>query len=192
MFFAKPNHDIIRQHFTIKITLYILRMFFSGFINAAKLFNDHKVVALMMFACGGLFVVNALLEIILLRKVCIITNVFWDHIFFLDLDFFFFLDNFTIFFVMSLSGLWKTTVLPRNNLSKTASKTRLFRVHFASETRASCVRLASSLRPNCGHFASIVRVPCVHCTGTVRPPCGHFASALRLRANRHSRIRTSS
>ena len=108
MFFAKPNHDIIRQHFTIKITLYILRMFFSGFINAAKLFNDHKVVALMMFACGGLFVVNALLEIILLRKVCIITNVFWDHIFFLDLDFFFFLDNFTIFFVMSLSGLWKT------------------------------------------------------------------------------------
>ena len=84
------------------------------------------------------------------------------------------------------------TVLPRNNLSKTASKTRLFCVHFASETRASCVRLASSLRPNCGHFASIVRAPCVHCAGTVRPPCGHFASALRLRANRHSRRRTSS
>ena len=83
-------------------------------------------------------------------------------------------------------------VLPRNNLSKTASRTRLFCVHFASETRASCVRLASSLRPNCRHFASIVRAPCVHCAGTVRPPCGHFASALRLRANRHSRIRTSS
>ena len=87
-------------------------MFFSGFINAASLYNDksssHKVVALMMFACGGLFVVNALLEIILLRKVCIITNVFWDHIVFLHLDFFFSLDNFTIFFVMSLSGLWKT------------------------------------------------------------------------------------
>ena len=71
------------------------------------------------------------------------------------------------------------TVLPRNNLSKTASKTRLFCVHFASETRASCVRLASSLRPNCGHFASIVRAPCVHRAGTVRPPCGHRASTVR-------------
>ena len=84
------------------------------------------------------------------------------------------------------------TVLPRNNLSKTASKTRLFCVHFSSETRASCVRLASSLRPNCEHLASIVRAPCVHCAGALRPPCGQCASALRLRANRRSRIRTSS
>ena len=47
--------------------------FYSGFVNGAQLFKDsggHKVVALMMFACAGLFIVNAILEIILLRKVC--------------------------------------------------------------------------------------------------------------------------
>lgn len=47
----------------------------SGFINGASVFKDggggKKVVAFMMFACGGLFVVNGILEIILLRKVCV-------------------------------------------------------------------------------------------------------------------------
>jgi hypothetical protein len=42
-------------------------------MNGASLFRDdgggHKVVGLMMFACAGLFVINAILEIILLRKV---------------------------------------------------------------------------------------------------------------------------
>ena len=77
-------------------------------------------------------------------------------------------------------------------ISKTASETCPFCVLFASETRASCVCLASSLRPNCGRRASTVRAPCVHCAGAVHPPCGYCASAFRLRANRRSRIRTSS
>ena len=60
--------------------------FLRGFINGATLFRGgsggDKVVGLMMFACAGLFFINALLEIILLRKVCKIRNVFRNHFFF--------------------------------------------------------------------------------------------------------------
>jgi hypothetical protein len=57
----------------IVMGMYCVLFLSSGFINGASLFKDsggHKVVALMMFVCAGLFVINAILEIILLRKVC--------------------------------------------------------------------------------------------------------------------------
>lgn len=46
----------------------------SGFINGAALYDKSsgkKAVALMMFAAAGLFIVNALIEVILLKKVSV-------------------------------------------------------------------------------------------------------------------------
>ena len=49
------------------------------------------------------------------------------------------------------------TVLPRNNLSKTASDPR----HFACVLRLQALASASSLRSLCVYFASVLRLPCV-------------------------------
>ncbi len=46
----------------------------SGFINGAKLVRDsdgNKGVGLMMVACGGAFLINLVLEIILLIRVSV-------------------------------------------------------------------------------------------------------------------------
>jgi hypothetical protein len=71
-----PPQVELTHHGAIKKTacsIVVFLFFSSGFINGASLFRDggggHKVVGLMMFACAGLFIINAILEIILLRKV---------------------------------------------------------------------------------------------------------------------------
>ncbi len=75
-----------------------------------------------------------------------------------------------------------TAVLPRNNLSKTASKTRAICVCFASTAARGCVRAASTLRPLCVHFASTLRLRALAAASVLRALCVHFASTLRLRA----------
>ena len=72
------------------------------------------------------------------------------------------------------------TVLPRNNLSKTASSPRVFCVWLASGLRPLCVHGCPRVRPLCGHSASSLRAQCVQSAGIVRPFCGHRASTLRL------------
>ena len=53
-------------------------------------------------------------------------------------------------------------ILPRNNLSKTASKTRGFCVRCAGAGPCSCVRIASTARLRCVHSASGGARKCVH------------------------------
>ena len=60
----------------------------------------------------------------------------------------------------------KDTVLPINNLTKTASKTRAF-----------CVRCAGAGACGCVRAASAARLPCVHSASAGARNCVHFASA---------------
>jgi hypothetical protein len=69
------------------------------------------------------------------------------------------------------------TVLPRNNLSKTASKTRVSCVHCASTVRPRAPAGASVLRAPCVRLASTVRLRALAGASTVRAPCVRFASA---------------
>jgi hypothetical protein len=57
----------------------------------------------------------------------------------------------------------------RNNLSKTASKTRVSCVHCASTGARGCVRPAGAVRPLCVQCASAGA--CVHCAGAMCPLC---------------------
>ncbi len=63
-----------------------------------------------------------------------------------------------------------TAVLPRNNLSKTASKTGAICVRFASTAARGCVRAASTLRPLCvcAHLQLRLRALAA---GALRPVC---------------------
>ena len=79
------------------------------------------------------------------------------------------------------------TVLPRNNLSKTASGPQAICVRFASAGARGCVQLASFPRLLCVCFASVLRLRapadaggCVHCVFFCVPSSGKRIRSRKL------------